>query len=305
MSSFTTWKNFFRFSTDVLEEDYVYDHNYRIKTKMQTADKTTNYGLKVEQSKPGDDGECKNTHALKYKFSDKGITQKGKLKNNGKITVKTEIDLGITNENLEGWSYHIDASLVNKETFDKAKFSSAFTYKLANMEAKMIWDHGKSGTVDHVFSFKPTDDNNLVIGGQTTFDYKKTNLTHYAFGFLGKLTDTFSYGVKNTGKEGERFGNWTFYTLQELNKNTQIASSIGYSLKSKDLTVAAGFSHTCRFHHSIWKGKVTSDGLLGLSWKHSFGNGTTLTLSSALDLGDKAILHSTPHPFGVSLEGKF
>eukprot|EP00344_Euplotes_crassus_P009246 CAMPEP_0197010560 /NCGR_PEP_ID=MMETSP1380-20130617/54868_1 /TAXON_ID=5936 /ORGANISM="Euplotes crassus, Strain CT5" /LENGTH=304 /DNA_ID=CAMNT_0042432579 /DNA_START=3 /DNA_END=917 /DNA_ORIENTATION=+ len=304
MSKFTNWGDFFRFSTDVLDEGYVYDKNYLVKLKTKAQDKSTEYAFKLDQSKPGEDGQSKNAIELKYKYSNHGLTQEGKVKSGGKLTVDTEYELGHQNDNLKGWSYHLDASLANGKTFDHNAFTSGVSFKQDNIEAKTTWDHGRSGTVQHEFAFKPQPDKDFVFGGESTLDYKKTNLTRYALGFLGRIGDNLSWGVKTEGEEGKRFGDLTLYTLQDVNADTSIATKVGYSHADKNLSATAGFSHSLG-DGSSWKAKISSAGLFGVSWAHKFNNGTTLTLSSAVDLGDKAILHNNPHPLGISFEGKF
>ncbi len=303
MSKFTNWGDFFRFNTDVLDEGYVYDKNYLVKLKTKSQDGSTDYAVKFDQSKPGENGQSKNAVELKYKFSNGALTQEGKVKSGGKLTVDTEIDLGAQNENLKGWTYHIDGSLAPGQTFDHNAFTSGVSYTQDNIETKTTWDHGRSGTVEHEFAFKPQPNCPFVAGGEATLDYKNTNLNKYAFGFLGRLSDNLSWGLKHEG-EGKKYGDFTFHTLQNVNADTTVATQVGYSHTEKSLSATAGFAHSLG-DGSSWKAKISSAGLFGVSWAHKFNNGTTLTLSSAVDLGDKAILHNNPHPLGISFEGKF
>lgn len=303
MSKFDSWEDLFKFSTDVLENDYVYDKNYTVKVKTKSQDGTGEYSVKFDQGKPSEDGESKNATELKQKISQDFYKSENKFKSGGKVSSETEFYLCKLNDQLKGWSYHFNADLVSGATLDKAIFSSALSYKQDNLEAKISCDHGRSGLIDSEFSFKPNESSDIIVGGETTFDYKKTNLTRYAFGFLGRLNENFSYGLKNTGEEGQKFGNFNFYTLQKVNPTTEVATDIAYSLNDKSLSATAGFSHN--HHGNTFKGKVNSDGLLALSWKHHFGKGTSITLSSAIDMADKTLLMSNPHPFGICLEGKF
>ena len=303
MTKYTNWRDFFKFSTDVLEEDYHYDKNYHVKAKTKSQDGTGEYTLKFQQGKPNADGESKNAFELKQKWHKCFMSVENKFKSCGKVSTDSKFDLGRFHDQMKGWSYHIEADLISGATLDKSCFSSSLSYKQDNLEGKLTCDHGREGIVNSEFTFKPQEDVDMIWGGEATFDYKKTNLTRYAVGFLGRVNEHFSYGIKTTGEEGKRFGNFNLYTLQRVNPYTDVATSIAYTLSDKNLTATAGFSTA--HHGNTFKGKISSQGLLALSWIHQFGSGTTLTLSSAFDLGEKRILMNNPHPFGISLEGKF
>lgn len=94
------------------------------------------------------------------------------------------------------------------------------------------------------------------------------------------------------------------FNLHTVNDMTKIASSIGYSFHSKKFDATLGFVHNCPHGHQ-WKGKVGSDGVAALSFKHTIASGLSLTLSSAIDLGSKSFVHSNPHPIGFGVDYKF
>lgn len=304
MSNFRSWGDFFKFATDILDEGYVYDKNYLVKLKTKAQDKTTEYALKVDQSKPGENGESKNAVEVKYKYANNGITQEGKLKNSGKATFDTEFDIGHFNDAAKGLTFHLDAEFANGKTFDTSAFSSGFTFANDTLEHKLYWDHGRSGTIEHEHSIKPRADSDILVGGAHTFDYKNPQLTNNTVGTVGTLSDNFHWGLKHEHDNGFNLGDLTLYTLQDVNADTKVATQVGYSHGDKTLNATAGFSHNLG-DGSSYKAKITSAGLFGVSWAHQFNNGTTLTLSSAVDLGEKKILNNNPHPLGISLEGKF
>lgn len=304
MSKFTFWGDLFKFSTDVLDEDYHFDKNYVVKVKTKSADKTADYSAKFEQSKPGNDNTCKNAMELKQKFSTANLTSENKVKTGGKVSSENEFKLDSLNDQFRGWSYVLTANLQSGQTLDKSSFTSGLKFRQPNVEAKLSMEHSNKGEIKAEGSYKPQPDSHVVVGGEVTFGIKSSRLESYGVGFLNRLNDKFSFGVHNWSNDGKNFGNFKVYSLQTVNETTDVATAIAYSLQDKDIKATAGFLH----RHGLttqWKGKATSDGLLALSAKYMVGAGTHITLSTGLDLGSKSLVHNNPHPFGIALEGKF
>ena len=304
MAAFTFWGDLFKFSTNVLDEDYHYDKNYSIKIKTKSVDGYGDYTFKSEQTKPDESGTSKNSMELKAKFVDEYIVSDSKLRTGGKSISENELKLGAYGEQLKGWSYVLTANLVSGQTLDKSSFASSLKYKQSNIEAKIHHDHSKNDTIEFEGTIKPKMTSAAVVGASAAFNYKTTKIARYGIGFVDRLNPAFSYGLYSFSDDGKNLGNIKFYTLQTVSPTTDVSTEIGYSMHSKDLNARAGFSYRSGLS-SMWKGKVSSDGVFGLSFKHIIASGTSLTFSTAFDLGDKALLHHDPHPFGVALEGKY
>lgn len=304
MSKFTFWADLFKFSTDVITEDYPYDKNYVVKAKTKSADNLADYSIKIEQNKPGSDGNSTNALELKQKYVDRDFSSENKIKSGGKVTSENEFRLDSLNEQFRGWSYVLTANLVSGQTLDKSSFASSLKFRQPNVEAKIHFDHGKNTTIEAEGSFKPQPDAHVIVGGDVAFNYKTSKVERYGLGFLNRLNDRFSYGIHNWSEDGKDFGNLKFYTLQSVNEATDISTIVGYNINSKKISATAGFYHRHGLLSS-WKGKVNSDGLLAVSFKHQIGTSTNLTLATAFDLGHKEVLHQNPHPFGIALDCKF
>jgi hypothetical protein len=304
MSKFTFWGDLYKFAKDVLDEDFHYDKNYQLKAKTKSQDGAAEYNAKIIQTKPDASGESTNTFEIKQTYEHTHQKWETKIKNGGKVDAEVTVDLGKFNETMQGWNYILNAGLVSGQTLDKSSFSSSVKYTQSDLIAKVKSDHGAKGLIDTEFAYKPKEDSHIIIGGEATFDYKKTNLDKYSIGFLGRLNESLSWGIRNWSADGKKFGNFELYSLQSVNATTDVATHVGYSYDTKELAAKAGFVHSAD-EDTTWKGKITSDGLFALAWKHKVGANATLTLSSGFDLGNKSILHNNPHPFGVGLEGKF
>lgn len=304
MSKFTFWGDLFKFSTEVLDEDYHFDKNYVVKVKTKTVDGIGEYALKVEQTKPGEDGQSTNAMELKQKVVFSNFTSENKVKTGGKVTSENEFRLDSLNDQFRGWSYVLTANLNSGQTLDRSSFNSSLKFRQPNVEAKIHFDHSNNGLLEAEGSFKPRPDSHVIVGGQAALNYKNTKLERYGIGFLNRLHERFSFGLHNWSDDGKNCGNFKLYTLQTVSETTDVSTVVGYSLNSKKMAASAGFIH----RHDLstqWKGKVNSDGLFALSFKHLIGASTTLTLSTAFDLGNKTVLHQNPHPFGIAVESKF
>jgi hypothetical protein len=304
MSKFTFWGDLYKFAKDVLDEDYHYDKNYQLKTKTKSQDGNAEYSAKIIQTKPDASGESTNTFEVKQVYEHNFSKWETKIKNGGKVDSETTVDLGKINDSMKGWNYILNANLVSGQTLDKSSFFSSLKYTQSDLIAKIKCDHNAKGKVDTELAYKPREDSHIIFGGEATFDYKESNLDKYSVGFLGRLNESLSWGLHNWSSDGKHFGNFELHSLQSVNASTDVATHVKYSYDTKVLAAQAGFSHSDG-GDTTWKGKINSDGLFAMAWKHKVGANATLTLSSGLDLGDKSILHSNPHPFGIGLEGKF
>ena len=304
MSTFTGWGDLFKFATDHISEDFHYDKNFLVKAKTKNSAGNGAYSFKVEQSKPDENGQVNNSLEVKHTIKHQNVDYEGKYKSGGKVSCEIGYDLSSLNDQLNGWTYVVNADLVSGKNLDKSDFSSTLKYEQANMQGQIKCDHGTVGEVETEWSFKPQADSDYVVGGDATFNFKKTQLASLAVGVVGRLNPTFSWGFKNWSEDGKKFGNFKFFTHQAVNPDTDVATEIGYSIDTKELSASAGFTHRC-CADSTWRGKLTSDGLFALSWKRALSLGTPLTISTVFDLGDKALLHNNPHPFGIALEGTF
>lgn len=304
MSKFTFWADLFKFSDDVINEDYGFDNNYSVKVKAKSQCGHGDYSLKFEQSKPNEDGESTNAIELKQKISRCWYEMENKIKSGGKVSTEVTFNLSKVDENFKGWYYILNANLVNGSTLDKSNFSSAFKFKRDNAEVKVTVPHGTPTEVDAEFAFKPDQDHSLIVGGTGSFSLKSTSVKKYEFGVLGRLDDHLSWGLKNWSTDGKTYGNFSAHTLHNINDKTDVASKVTYSLGSKSIAATTGFVH--RFCDDwTWKARVNTDGQFATSSKYKIGSSTHVTLSTALDLGTKSISHSSPHPFGIALESKF
>lgn len=304
MAKFTFWGDIFKFSTDVLDEGYAEDKNFSIKAKTKSTDGLATYNFKLEQTKPDDQGKCSNSMELKNKLSFTHVTSENKFKTGGKVSSENEFHLHTLNDQMKGWSYVLTANLVAGQTLDKSSFASGVKYQQSNLEAKLSMDHSSKGVLEAEATFQPRADSPAVVGGTATLNLKNHSLDGYNLAFVNKFNNNFSFGLHNWSSDGKEYGNFRIYTLQNVNTTTDVATSISYSLNSKKLAASAGFAHQHSLTNSF-KGKVHSDGILSLAFKHQIGLSSYLTLSTAFDLGSKTIKHQNPHPFGVALESTF
>ena len=304
MSKFTFWGDLYKFAKDVLDEDYHFDKNYQLKTKTKSQDGNAEYSAKFIQTKPNAEGESTNTFEVKQVYEHNHSIWETKIKNGGKVDCETTIDLGKISSSMKGWNYILNSNLVSGQTIDRSSFFSSLKYTQSDLIIKVKCDHNAKGKVDTEFAFKPREDSHIILGGETTFDYKESNMDKYSFGFLGRINESLSWGLRNWSSDGKHFGNFELHLLQSVNASTDVATHVKYSYDTKELDAQAGFSHSDG-GDTTWKGKINSNGLFAMAWKYKVGASATLTLSSGLDLGNKNILHSNPHPFGIGLEGKF
>mmetsp|Transcript_20825 Transcript_20825/g.18449 ORF Transcript_20825/g.18449 Transcript_20825/m.18449 type:complete len:302 (-) Transcript_20825:38-943(-) len=301
MATFKSWEDIFKFSTDVYEEDYVYDKDFTVKAKTTSTDKRGDYSVKISQSKPDDAGLSKNSMEIKHiEKTEGGVSHEAAYKSNGHVEAETTIPLGGYNF----ISYHLFWDLHMNKPANESKFASALTYKQKNLEAKFKVEHCNIGILNSELTFKPEKIADVTLGAETSFDYKNTKLLSYAVGLNHQLTPTFSWGTLAERGAGEKLGNYEAYFLQEVDEKTKIAARVGHSHVENDFRATVGVKHAVS-DTATFKGKINSSGLLALSWKQILGNGATLTLSSALNLTDKSFVNSEPLPFGVQLEGKF
>ena len=305
MSRFTFWGDLFKFSDDVLNEHFVYDQNYSLKAKAKSADGKADYAIKFEQSKPDESGNSKNSAELKQKLRLHHAELETKIKSSGKVSCNAEFSADQIDDAFKGWSYNLISNLVSGATLDKSSFSSAFSFKNDQIDAKVETEHGKWTELDVEATFLPDKDQHIVVGGSASVDLGNTKLNNYEVGMVNRLDDHFSYGIKNWSKDMASFGNFSFHTLSQVNSQVKIASSIGYSLDSKALDATAGFSWTNGEGDWTWKSKIDSEGIWANSSKHQLNKNVFLVFSWALNNGTRSLLHSSPQPFGIALEAKF
>lgn len=306
MSKFTFWGDLFKFSDDVLTEDYHFDKNYSLKVKAKSNDGTADYQVKFDQSKPDNQGNSENTIELKQKLKLWDYTSESKLKSGGKVINETEIELEKYHDSFKGWTYVINSTLVNGGTLDKGTFSSAFKFKQEGVEAKVTFPHHKKGDFEAEVAAKLSSDKDChaILGGSLAFSVRETRLEKYEIGFLDRLNSKFSYGIKNWSEDGKTCGNLSVHTLHAATDKTSIATNVKYSYADKTISATAGFLH--RFNDQWnWKAKIDTQGRFATSSKYRIADNTHVTISSALDVGSKSITHSSPHPFGIGLESTF
>ena len=254
MSKFTFWKDLFKFSNDVLDEDYHFDKNYSLKLKTKSQDNTTDYSFKAEQTKPDESGSSTNTMELKFKYSDEYMASENKYQCGKGLTSENEVVLDSLHEQFKGWRYVLTAKLMPGQTLDKSSFASSLKFKQANAEATVHLEHTKAEHVEFEGTFKPWEDRHIVVGGSSKLNYKQTNLAGYNLGFLNRLNGKFSYGFENWSPDGKDFGHFKFHTLQTVNASTDVATRIEYDWSSKQMDAVAGFLHRSR--NTLRKGQM-------------------------------------------------
>lgn len=300
MAKFAPWSDLFKFSTDVLEEDYIFDKNFQIKAKTKNGNDESS--LKFEQTKP-DEGVSSNSTELKHKHSCKDCSWEGKIKNGGKVSIELEQNLQSLNEQFKGWSYVLSGNLQSGLNLDKASFTSSLKYKRDFLESKVTADHAKKGKEIQVeATLKATEDGQTIIGGSSTFDFASKKVLKYSLGFATKCSDKFSVGGQLLCDDGVNFGHFKFYSQRTISDSLKFATNVSYNNKNIDATV--GFHHSCSSGKQL-KGKVTTGGLFALSAKYDIGNGLNLLWSTGFDLALKRHAHANPHPFGVGIDYKF
>ena len=304
MSKFTFWADLFKFSDGVLDEDYPFDKNYSLKLKGKSNDGLVETSLKFEQSKPDATMQSKNAVELKQKVVFNSYEVESKVKSGGKMTSEVLVKLASIDDTFKGWSYILTPTLIVGGTLDKASTITGLKYSQENLEAKATIDAPGLNNVTVEAAVKPDKDSELIVGGTADFTVKDTTLKSYEAGLLYKLDDKFSYGIKNWSTDGKDFGNFSINTLHSVNKATDVASKVCYSLSEKALDATAGFTHSFNDDWT-WKAKVNSAGQFATSSKHKISKSTFVTISSALDIGSKALSYGNPHPFGIALESKF
>ena len=301
MAKHASWSDLFKFSTDVLEEDYIYDKNFQIKTKTKVGDDETN--LKIEQSKPDDQGST-NSAEFKYKHSCKDCGFEAKVKSGGKASTELEYHLSGLNEQFKGWSYILSATMTAGSGLDKGVFTSSLKHKTDNIEAKITADHAKKGEITVESTLKATEDGSLVLGGTSTLNLTDRKIEKYSLGFARKFCDQLSVGGEVKVNDGVNLGNIKFYTLRNVGDNLKLAINLDYAWQAKNLEMAFGFHKSCSSGKHL-KGKITTGGLIALSAKYEIGSGLNLLWSTGVDLATKAHLHSNPYPFGIGIDYKF
>lgn len=223
MAKFAPWGDLFKFSTDVLEEDYIHDKNFQIKGKTKTGDDETSF--KIEQSKP-DQGESTNSFEFKHKYVEKDFTSDSKISSGGKLSSANEFQLSQWNDNLKGLSYILTFNAVSGATLDKSSLSSAFKLKQTGLEGKLTLDHAKKGDFDVEGSVKLLEDKDYFFGGSGSFKIREAKLEKYALGFANKCSDTFSTGWQLKCDEKDKYGKLKLYTLRNASDSLKFAANL-------------------------------------------------------------------------------
>ena len=301
MAKFAPWADFFKFSTEVLEDDYIYDKNFQIKGKTKTGDSETSF--KVEQSRPDHD-ESTNSFEFKHKYADSDYTCDNKLTSGGKISNANELNLGSFNDQFKGWSYILTFNMVSGSTYDKISTSSAIKLKQPTLEGKITFDHSKKGDFDYEGTYKPLQDKEWFVGGTGTIKTREAKIGKFALGFANKCSDSLSTGWQWRCEENDKYGKIKLYTLRTASDTLKLAANIDYSIDAKKLDTTVGFQHSCS-GGKVLKGKISTSGQAALSAKYDLGSGLNVIFSTGFDLATKGALYGTPHPFAVGIDYKF
>lgn len=225
MAKFAPWGDLFKFSTEVLDEDYIHDKNFQIKAKTKTGDDESSF--KIEQSRP-DAGESTNSFEFKHKYVDQAYTSDNKIASGGKVVSANEVHLSQFHENLKGFSYTLTFNLVSGKAYDTSSLSSALKLKQSGLEGKVTFDHGKKGDFDVEGTVKLLEDKDYYLGGSGSFKVKEARLGKFAFGFANKCSDSLSTGWQLACGEKDKYGTFKLYTLRQASDHLKFAANLEY-----------------------------------------------------------------------------
>lgn len=181
MAKLTSWADFFKFTTDVIDEDYHHNKNFSVKAKTTSNDGLGEYSLKVEQSKP-ESGESSNAMELKVRLKQTDVVTEMKLKNGGKFSVEREFGLAKLGEHFEGWTYSLTGNFIAGSTLDKSTFASALKVKRSNLDAKVTYDHSKKTDLEAEVAYHPEEQSKVIVGGNVSLNLKDAKVNKHTFG---------------------------------------------------------------------------------------------------------------------------
>ena len=265
------WGDLFKYSKELLDDDYNHGQSLVVKTKSKATDNITELSTTFKQGSPDEKGESKVGFEAKFKTANGQTTHETSAKQDGSVSYELKTPL----ENLfkvNGLNFvaNTSASTVGSNP----EFKVGFEYTSSKFRAKTLTN---IRTLLGETSWTYLARSNFAIGGQFNLNLSNSNLDKYDFGFSWNPASSAFVGLKHesTNKKTIEFGRFLLNVNHAANSSQTVGTEFALDWQKKSVEARLGLLH--RFNDDTsGKFKVNQCGCVDAVLKHRLNNTVTL-----------------------------
>eukprot|EP00347_Sterkiella_histriomuscorum_P011118 403373691 len=296
------WGDLFKYSKELLDDDFNHGQQLVLKTKNKGADNTSELSTTTKLSNAEKlTGDSKVAFEAKLKGLVKTSNVELSVKQDGTSVIDYKSNL---DRQLKGAQFLFNGAVSAVPTHNEPVLKSGVEVNNSNLKLKVLANL-KTLLIEKNLTYLARP--NLVVGYNLILDAKSQNLEKYDFGLSWAVANNAFVGLKHdsTSKDQLKLGKVLFY----LHHNVSLIHTVGteYTLDFQKKVVEFRLGYAQKFNdETSGKIKVNHNAYVDLALKHRLNNVLTVGVVTGFNLKRMITEHkSSALPLGFSLDFKF
>eukprot|EP00347_Sterkiella_histriomuscorum_P019948 403339679 len=302
MSRLENFGDLFKYSKELLDDDFNAGQQLVMKTKSRSEDGTSELSSTLKHSTPDNSGESKVAFEAKLKSTVKGDSHELGVKQDGNCTWEMKGNQLQTYQ--KGLQYIVNTTTQAIPSGSVPVIKAGLEFNNSQAKAKLLFNL-RSLALEHNLTYLARS--NLIVGYNLLLDSRTQNLEKYDFGLSWETAPACYLGLKHesNSKNQLQVGNVFLYFHHIATLTQTVGTEFALDYQKKLLTARFGYSHKFNDDSSA-KFRVNHHGFLDATFKHRVSSSLTLGVVSGFNLKAAVAEQKSKNlPFGLQFDFKF